>query len=78
MIQDEIIKQNKLKELIKERDYYTSLKEPLSEELKEITAKGETDEELVNILNNLESLIKYTKECIEKVLHNKDCQSKHY
>ena len=77
MIQDEIIKQNKLKELIKERDYYTSLKEHLSEELKKITAKDETDEELVNILNNLESLIKYTKECIENVLHNKDCQSKH-
>ena len=78
MIQDEIIKQNRLKELIKERDYYISLKKPLSEELKEITANGETDEELVNILNNLESLIKYTKECIEKVLHNKDCQSKHH
>jgi hypothetical protein len=78
MIQDEIIKQNKLKELIRERDYYISLKKPLSEELKEITAKGETDEELVNILNNLESLIKYTKECIEKVLHNEDCESKHH
>ena len=77
MIQDEIIKQNKLKELIRERDYYISLKKPLSEELKEITAKGETDAALVNILNNLESLIKYTKECIENVLHNKDCQSKH-